>query len=272
MPKPIELPTPPAWVEVIDKHTNSLKALGMRLETIRLRRNWIRSLARSFPRGYDLTLNDLLTWSGAHDWKQQTRRSVHSNINAFYAWLHRAGHIASPVELPRIAKTAAVARPANDDALEAALEKAEALTRLMIRQASELGLRRAEVAQGHRRDIIHDLLGYSLLVHGKGGKVRIVPMPEGLARALLALPDGYFYPGNDNGHLSPAWVGKLVARALPPGVTMHQLRHRFATRAYAATNDILSVQTLLGHSSPETTIRYIRLNDDRLRKTVLAAA
>lgn len=272
MPKPIELPTPPAWARVIDKHCKAIKAAGLRPASIRLRRNWIRTLARDFPDGYDLSLETLLEWSGEHDWSQQTRRSVHANVNAFYQWLHATGRAVERVELPRIPKAEAVARPADDRALEIALERSEPLTRLMVRQANELGLRRAEVAQGHSRDIIKDLLGYSLIVHGKGGKTRVVPMSDSLARALLDLGEGYFYPGADNGHLSAAWVGHLVGRALPPGVTMHQLRHRFATRAYQATGDILSVQRLLGHSSPETTIRYIRLGEDRLRTAVLAAA
>jgi hypothetical protein len=43
---------------------------------------------------------------------------------------------------------------------------------------------------------------------------------------------GWLFPGDEDGHLSPRWVGKLMAGALPDHWTAHTLRHRFATRAY----------------------------------------
>lgn len=37
------------------------------------------------------------------------------------------------------------------------------------------------------------------------------------------------------------------------------LRHRYATRAYGRTRDLLAVQRLLGHTSPDTTQTYVEL-------------
>ena len=51
---------------------------------------------------------------------------------------------------------------------------------------------------------------------------------------------------------------------------MHQLRHRFATRAYSATRDLFAVQRLLGHASPNTTQRYVATTPDDLRHAVNA--
>lgn len=272
MPSPQPLPTPAPWQAIISEHCQALTVAGRRPESIRLRRDWIRRLARAFPSGYGLTEHDLIAWSAAHDWKQETRRSAHSQVNEFYKWAALGGYVPKRIGLPPIPKAPAVARPAGDDALVYAMEHADTDVRLMIRLAYEMGLRRGEVARSHSRDVIQDLLGYTLIVHGKGGKQRLVPIPDSLAYTLRQRGTGFFFPGQDGGHLSPAWIGKLVARALPDGVTMHMLRHRFATRAYAATGDILSVQVLLGHSSPDTTIRYIQLGQDRLRATVIAAA
>ncbi|MEK0305977.1 hypothetical protein [Bifidobacterium favimelis] len=39
-----------------------------------------------------------------------------------------------------------------------------------------------------------DLSGMSLLVHGKGGRDRMVPLGDGLAGDLSALPKGYVFP------------------------------------------------------------------------------
>ena len=138
----------------------------------------------------------------------------------------------------------------------------------MVRLAAEIGLRRGEVARVHSRDLSRDLVGWSLLVHGKGSKTRIIPLTHSLAEALLALPYGYVFPGRDQGHLSPQYVGKLVGAALPPGVTMHSLRHAFASRGFARTRNLVAVQRALGHASPETTIRYIMLPEEDVREVV----
>lgn len=99
-----------------------------------------------------------------------------------------------------------------------------------------------------------------------------MPLADDVAAQLLALPSGWAFPGRDAGHLSPGYVGKLVAAALPGGWTAHTLRHRFATNAYAGTHDLLAVQELLGHSRPETTRDYIELPREALREAVRKAA
>ena len=144
--------------------------------------------------------------------------------------------------------------------------------RLMLRLAAECGLRRAEVAQVHSRDVVEDLGGWSLVVHGKGSRERVVPLPVSVGVELRALGRGYAFPGDDHGHLSPRWVGTLISRLLPEGYTMHSLRHRFATRAYAVDRDVFTVQELLGHASPATTRVYVQLPNDSKRRLVDAIA
>src|SRR5699024_9969440 len=158
--------------------------------------------------------------------------------------------------MPHVPAAIASPRPAPDRIYMVALTKADARGRLILRLAAECGLRRAEIAQTHSRDVIEDLAGFSLRVHGKGGKDRIVPLPDALAAELRRLPIGWMFPGNDDGHLSPRWVGKLATELLPEDWTLHKLRHRFATRAYRGTRNIRAVQELLGHSSVGTTQIY----------------
>lgn len=82
------------------------------------------------------------------------------------------------------------------------------------------------------------------------------------------LEPGYFFPGQDDGHLSPRYVGKLIRDLLPDQWTMHTLRHRFATRLYAHTRDLLGVQGMLGHATPTTTRRYVQWDTARMRDAV----
>lgn len=51
---------------------------------------------------------------------------------------------------------------------------------LIIMLMDEAGLRRTELARAHTRDVIDDLTGKSIVVHGKGGKDRVIPLSDQL--------------------------------------------------------------------------------------------
>lgn len=151
----------------------------------------------------------------------------------------------------------------------------------MLRLAGEAGLRRAEVAQVHTDDLLDLAEGPCLVVRGKGGKERIVPITNVLAAEIRAgaaghtdgMPvRGYLFPGKTDGHLLPDAVGRLVADAMPSGWSMHTLRHRFATRAYRGSRNLRAVQELLGHEHITTTEQYTQVDDNELREAMLAAS
>lgn len=205
---------------------------------------------------------------------QETRRSRRTTLRAFYRWAVDAGETTTntALALPVVKATRPNPRPVPDRVYAQSLAAATPREALMIRLAAEAGLRRTEVATGHSDNLIEDLEGWTLRVLGKGNKVRDVPLPDDLADELLALPAGWFFPGGDNGHLSPRWVGTLLSRLMPGVWTMHKLRHRAATRWYEVDRDVFVVQQLLGHASPATTQAYVAVRDDRLRRTVTSAA
>ncbi|WP_236995101.1 tyrosine-type recombinase/integrase [Gordonia phthalatica] len=134
-------------------------------------------------------------------------------------------------------------------------------------------MRRGEVAQVHPgNDLVWDANGWSLVVHGKGMKQRILPVPDDLASALQSVDDGFLFPSPTGGHLSAHWVGTLVSRALADGTTMHQLRHLCATEIHNETHDVRLVQTLLGHASLATTQRYLAVDESRMRDALVRRA
>lgn len=151
----------------------------------------------------------------------------------------------------------------------AALRKATDGERLMLRLGAECGLRRLEIAKVHSRDVMRDLVGWSLVVVGKGDKQRIVPIGDDLA-LLIRSAHGYCFPGRWSRHVESSYIGRRLSTLLGDGWTAHSLRHRYATTTYAATRDPLLVSKLLGHASVETTQRYIAMPDDRLRAAVEA--
>lgn len=107
----------------------------------------------------------------------------------------------------------------------------------------------------------------------------LLPLPRlelELNGYLERIKEGWLFPTpRATGPIGAIRVGELVSRALPEHWTCHSLRHRFATKAYRASHDLLLVQRLLGHSKPETTAMYVQLdlNDARhiVVKTQLAA-
>ncbi len=59
---------------------------------------------------------------------------------------------------------------------------------------------------------------------------------------------------------------KLWVSAVPPDLTLKDLRSTFATLAYEMTDDGKYVQKALGHRDPRTTDRYLRMRDQQLLK------
>lgn len=253
------------------------QAQGNSPATCRTRREHLQRLARTIGvvDPWLVDAEQLVTWFAAQPWATETKRAHRTTLRGFYGWAVAQGHVAtSPaLALPRIRPATPNPQPAPDSVYLPALGAATARERLMLRLAAEHGMRRAEIAVVHSRDLVEDLTGWSLVVHGKGGKDRVVPLLDDVAALLRALPAGWAFPGDDGGHLSPRWVGRLLNRLLAGDWTMHKLRHRAATRWWdASEHDLFVVQSLLGHASPATTRVYVAIEDQRLRATVRAAA
>ena len=130
------------------------------------------------------------------------------------------------------------------------------------------GLRISECARINARDIIGTRGNAALEVTGKGGKKRVVPIPEQVRRRLEVAcssnSEGWAFPNTQKGgHLTGHYLGKQV-RPLLGDNTFHSLRHRYGTRVYNATHDLLATQNLLGHASPRTTQAYVAIDYTRL--------
>jgi len=132
-----------------------------------------------------------------------------------------------------------------------------------------------------------------LLVRGKGGKERMVPLSPGARDALatwLLVRDGidsarvakrqpaskFLFPGGGKlGHLTRNWFYLLIKNLAvaggvsPDKVTPHTLRHAFATHLLAGGADLRAIQTMLGHADLSTTEIYTHVLDARLRELVL---
>ncbi|WP_095589732.1 site-specific tyrosine recombinase XerD [Actibacterium ureilyticum] len=132
-----------------------------------------------------------------------------------------------------------------------------------------------------------------VLVRGKGGKERLVPLSpparaavagwlaerdtaEDAARAKGIPASRFLFPSRaKEGHLTRhrfyILIKSLAVQAgVDPGkVTPHTLRHAFATHLLAGGADLRTIQTLLGHADISTTEIYTHVLDERLKNLVL---
>ncbi len=132
-----------------------------------------------------------------------------------------------------------------------------------------------------------------LLIRGKGGKERLVPLSppardalagwldlrdksDDAARADGHAPSAFLFPSNGKlGHLTRHRFYTLIkelsvfAGVSPAKVTPHTLRHAFATHLLANGADLRAIQTLLGHADVATTEIYTHVLDERLKELVL---
>lgn len=149
----------------------------------------------------------------------------------------------------------------------------------------DLGLRVAEVAD-LRTDDVDAVAGTLRLAPGKSRRVRVLPMPRRVWRAVAAYVRRD-RPRTDNPglfvrHRAP--IGAAVSRELVRGVMRrayarvpgceawtgtHALRHTAATRLQRAGADLKRVADILGHDSLNTTMIYTKVDLDRLAGVAL---
>lgn len=139
----------------------------------------------------------------------------------------------------------------------------------MLILAYSSGLRVGEVVRLKLQDIDSDR-GMIHVRKAKGKKDRYVPLSS-IAQKTLNLyrqnfePRNWLFEGQRTGrHLTERSVQKTIQRAVKEAgilkhVTMHTLRHSFATHLLEDGTDLRYIQELLGHSRPETTMRYTQV-------------
>jgi len=227
--------------------------------------------------------------------KRSVARSL-SAVRSFYRWLDRH-------EVVESNPARAVATPKLDKYLPAYLDRAQidllfghAETRAWSGRVSDVrnlailelfystGMRLSELVGINRADI--DLVSQQVKVRGKGRKERILPIGEHAQLALrnyeakrdeqlralgLGADRTAYFLGRRGGRIGVRAVQLAVRQALSAidadaGLTVHSLRHTFATHLLDAGADLRAVQELLGHASVSTTQVYTHTSMERLKR------
>ncbi|MEL6610486.1 MAG: tyrosine-type recombinase/integrase [Bacteroidota bacterium] len=147
------------------------------------------------------------------------------------------------------------------------------------------GLRRAEVAGLGSASLVHAESGFTLVVRGKGSKVRQVPLSAfaypalfdwlSVRRDVPTRSDALFL-SDEGAPMRPKavyracrWIARRTEARHP--LHPHLCRRTFATHQLAATGDLRAVQEVLGHASVATTQIYTHVDHAALRRVVEAA-
>ena len=141
--------------------------------------------------------------------------------------------------------------------------------RLLLGLCYGCGLRCAEVRSLRIGDI--DLERKQLHVHqGKGNKDRILPLGNMLQRGIKTYietqaPKTFLFEGNDGQAFSQRGAQWVMSQALKKtsikkeDVSLHTLRHSYATHLLEQGVSILAIKELLGHAHIDTTMIYLHL-------------
>jgi integrase/recombinase XerC len=210
----------------------------------------------------------------------RTRARKLAALRSFFGYLEEAGRIpASPVRgIPRPKQEAKVPRVLTEGeygrlrAAAAADPRSRAIVELFL----QTGIRLSEAATLTRNDVGlpegQDLPAIGMLqVRGKGRKERTITLNSRACEAISAYlttradteRGAALFASRNGPGLTPRGIqrsiDKLMTSAGITGATVHTLRHTFATHMVRKGTNLRVVQEALGHSSLQTTSRYVAL-------------
>ena len=156
---------------------------------------------------------------------------------------------------------------------------------VLLEVAYASGMRVSELVELPTTAVLQE--GQTIMVTGKGGKQRMVPLNDMARIALdnwLLQHENYLKRGRISKWLFPSksstghYTRDAFFKALkelavevdiePKRVSPHVLRHSFASHLIAHDADLRSVQQMLGHSDIATTEIYTHVMEDRLKKII----
>ena len=188
------------------------------------------------------------------------------------------GHGEIPERIPYAREPRKLPVVLNADEIVRFLEAVPSLkTRAALTTAYAAGLRASETVGLKVGDIDSGRMVIRV-EHGKGGKDRTGMLSVQLLVILrtywrLARPGHWLFPGRDQSKpidvqvLHSACRSARAAAGIDKRVTVHTLRHSFATHLLESGTDIRIIQVLLGHSNLSSTARYTQVSNRLIRQT-----
>lgn len=270
-------PLPDPERAIVAEYVEFMQACNASARTVKARRQFVtarlrewgsRGITRSNAIAYLAELTRQLNDDNVTDWTVST---YHGHMRSLAQWAQAAGYaegdIMFGISKPR--RPTNEPNSLNDDEVKRILSAARGDIRDWILLGLYAGLRAHEIAKLKGVDVRAD----GIHVRGKGGKKARLPLSPPLQRMAERRADtkGYWFPGNDNGHVFggqiSAKVGNLFT-ALEIDGSSHRCRHTFGTTLARQGVHSTKIMELMRHSSLATTQAYIRVVETDLHEAV----
>lgn len=217
----------------------------------------------------EATTEQIATWLARGQWAGSTRHTYWTHLRAWFLWLVLNGHRdCDPMTALRAPKRPRyVPRPIAPESVARLLgARMWATTRAKLLLAVYQGLRVHEIAKVRGEDF--DLEAGTMTVLGKGRRMDALPLHPEVVSLVRRMPSrGYWFPSDQTrtGHVTSRAVGDALADLMQRnGIrgTAHCLRHTYGTQLVRHGADARTAQTLLRHSSLQSTQIYVEASDD----------
>lgn len=235
--------------------------------------------ARRFLNDHDpqtVTPTEVSAWIRKPHWNPNSQTAAYTSMGKFFRWYcvitqQRLDNPMALVDRPKPKR--GVPRPVPEAMLDTFRANANSEDDLLMFDLGSLqGIRRAEIASLRVDNI--DIERNVLIISGKGGRVRTLPIHANVIERLKKRAESprseWVFPSpSGNRPLHPRTIGRRMSFMMGREYTTHQLRHRFATAIYkASNNDIRVTQELLGHASVATTQIYTAVDSAALNSAM----
>ena len=279
----------------LDAARNTLLAYGRDLKDFG---RWLALRSSGFETAQRADVEDYLVHCDAQGLSRATRARRLSSIRQLYRFAFEEGwRTDNPaIQIRGPGRDRRLPKSLSEEEVDRMLDAASTLGRGVPDRARNGCLMQVLYATGMRVTELVSLPAAAargdprwLLIRGKGGRERMVPLspPARVALAAwLAMRDAaqetarlrspFLFPSSSReGYLTRHRFYVLIkeialaAGVDPSKVTPHTLRHAFATHLLARGADLRAIQTLLGHADVSTTEIYTHVLDERLKALVL---
>ena len=186
-----------------------------------------------------------------------------SAVRSFVKYLEDQCHLSMKLIADESIKVPqSLPKPIEEKYITEVLQSANLKEKLLISMLYGLGVRISELSDLK----LEDIKGKWVQIHGKGSKVRELPLLEELQTLIIQYQDSYhpkkYLFEKGNAPMNSAQLRYKLTKLFKDAglkVTPHQLRHSFATHLLNRGARISDVSELLGHETMATTQVYTKL-------------
>lgn len=213
------------------------------------------------------------------------RRKIHS-LSSFFKFLVEQEYLIknpmSPIHAPKLESKLPIYLHANE--VERLIKSVSQYghdralhDKCFIKMLAYTGVRRCEIIAMNFDDV--DFNRQTIKIRGKGNKERLLPMPDSLCTDLwaylqtrLPLSNPAIFLSKADNRISTSPANNLFKKYVNKAglgnrnITMHKMRHSYASLLVQNNADFISVSKLLGHSDINSTKIYTHVDTNHLRK------